>query len=81
MMATATQPWMSDPRALSAWYCLCTGPFPSGRGLALRGRREGTASRGHHMAASWPSTILNCCVLLARSLTRSTMSFEAAGEG
>lgn len=45
------------------------------------GRGEGTAAQGHHMAASWPSTILNCCVLLVRSLTRSIMSLEAAGEG
>lgn len=45
------------------------------------GHGEGTAAPGHYMAASWPSTILNCCVLLARSLTRSIMSLEAAGEG
>lgn len=54
---------------------LCTGLLRRAEG------RGGAAAQGHHMAASWPSTILNCCVLLARSLTRSTMSLEAAGDG
>lgn len=79
------------PASRCAWESLMyMSAYTGWRGLAWRGmhvwgrvgvRERGQWPLGHHMAASWPSTILNCCVLLVRSLTRSTMSLEAEGDG
>lgn len=76
------------PAPRCAWESLCTCLLtPGGEDLhggeCVSGEGWGPerGDSGPHMAASWPSTILNCCVLLARSLTRSTMSLEAEGDG